>query len=236
MPSGPSTWVLDDGGPEGATIHHRSQERGQGRPQGWGPIQVAVGGGYGLTRTALAEMLDRQPGLSASLMEGEARPDVLVWDIEPEDPPFADLRTRLPEAPIVLLTRPLTPHQAQAYLQAGAHACIPKSSSVGTLCQAIRQVFRGERYLPAELAIAVLSLREGLHPKSTATPHELSNLSPRESEILLLVCRGQSTKDIAAKLYLSVRTVDGHLLNLYRKLDVHSRTELALLGLRSGLS
>lgn len=206
------------------------------RIRGRTPIQIAVGGGYGLTQAALAEMLGRQPGLSALVMQAAVSPDLLLWDIEPEDPPFSELRAQLPDVAIVLLTGRLTPRQARAYLQVGARACVPKSSSVGALCQAIRQVARGESYLPADLAIAVASLDAGLRPRSSQEPDELSNLSPREAEIMLLVCRGLSTKDIAARLYLSIRTVDGHLLNLYRKHGVHSRTELALLGLRAGLS
>lgn len=199
-------------------------------------IRIAVGGGYGLTRAALAEMLDRQPGLSASFIESSEGPDVIVWDTEPDDPSFTDLQTRFPQAAIVLLSSHLTPQRARAYLQAGARACLPKNESIGSLCQAVRQAMRGESYLPAELAVAVLSLIEEPPTTSYSLTERLSSLSPRESQILLLVCRGLSTKDIAARLYLSVRTVDGHLLNLYRKSGVHNRTELALLGLRSGLT
>ncbi len=59
-------------------------------------------------------------------------------------------------------------------------------------------------------------------------------LSSREQEVLTLLAQGLSNKEIAQRLYLSVRTVEGHLVNVYGKLGVHSRTEAALYAVRQG--
>jgi DNA-binding NarL/FixJ family response regulator len=98
---------------------------------------------------------------------------------------------------------------------------------------AIRQVARGDQYLSPSLALALLERGE-----AEAAPHDfdMSILTDRERQILALLGEGLSNKAIAARLYLSVRTVEGHLANLYTRLDVHSRTEAALVAIRHGLA
>jgi DNA-binding NarL/FixJ family response regulator len=97
---------------------------------------------------------------------------------------------------------------------------------------AIRQVARGEQYLSPLLALALLqrSLAKTGSPESQGLP--ITELTERETEILALLAQGLSNKAIAARLYLSVRTVEGHLANLYSRLGVHSRTEAMLIATR----
>ncbi len=97
---------------------------------------------------------------------------------------------------------------------------------------AIRQVARGEQYLSPSLALALLETRETEVPSAAI---DLSTLTEREREMLSLLAGGLSNKTIAARLYLSVRTIEGHFANLYARLGVHSRTEAALIAVQSGL-
>ena len=69
---------------------------------------------------------------------------------------------------------------------------------------------------------------------STTPRGAFPELTDREREVLILLAKGLSNKEVAQRLYLSVRTVEGHLANIYDKLGVHSRTEAALYAVRQG--
>jgi two-component system, NarL family, response regulator LiaR len=105
-------------------------------------------------------------------------------------------------------------------------------SSDDELLAAIRQVARGETFLPSSIAKQVVT-ELAARSESRAQPAE--PLADREREVLLLLAQGLSNKDIAQKLYLSVRTVEGHLANVYGKLRVKSQTEAALWAAQRGL-
>ena len=98
------------------------------------------------------------------------------------------------------------------------------------MLDAIRQVARGESYWPPELAQQVVS---SLANTESSRVSLIEPLTDREREVLQLVAQGLSNKDIAQKLYLSVRTVEGHLANIYGKLQVKSRTEAALWAMQN---
>ncbi len=98
---------------------------------------------------------------------------------------------------------------------------------------AIRQVARREQYLSPSLATAILEKRQ-VSPRLTESEKStIETLSEREHEILELLAQGLSNKVIASRLYLSVRTVEGHLAIIYLRLDVHSRTEAMLMAVRN---
>jgi DNA-binding NarL/FixJ family response regulator len=105
-----------------------------------------------------------------------------------------------------------------------------KNEDPAALGIAIRQVSRGQQYLTPALALALLRQRQ---TEVDSPQVNLDTLTRREREILELLAQGLSNKDIAARLYLSVRTVEGHLANSYVKLDVHTRTEAALIAVQS---
>ena len=120
--------------------------------------------------------------------------------------------------------------QAKQALHLGARGYLALSSRPQELLECIGEVIRGEVSLPPALTKRLLARMqtEGSHPP-------VEPLSERELEVLALLCQGFSNKAIAQKLYLSVRTVEGHLANLYAKLGVSSRTQAALVALNQHL-
>jgi DNA-binding NarL/FixJ family response regulator len=170
------------------------------------------------------------------------------------------LQRQHPQTRVLCLSLTWTPEQALAALQAGAIGCLSASITVDELAITLRQAARGEVTLSPDLArdlIARLAQWEPkcggaacpgrqarevqgdsfapLHPcppAPIAGPYE--SLTPREQELLKLVCQGLSNKEIAQHLFLSVRTVENHLASIYGKLGVRSRTEAAVLALQRG--
>jgi DNA-binding NarL/FixJ family response regulator len=118
-------------------------------------------------------------------------------------------------------------------LPPGVAGLFSKDEKPEALGVAIRQIARGDQYLSPSLALALLERGE-----AEAAPHDfdMSILTDRERQILALLGEGLSNKAISARLYLSVRTVEGHLTNLYTRLGVHSRTEAALMAIHHGLA
>ncbi|MBI4788893.1 MAG: response regulator transcription factor [Chloroflexi bacterium] len=189
------------------------------------PIRVLLISRRALIRTGLSALLRGQPQIQVvgelaapSEMLGA---DVLVWDAGGEQP-------RALPARFIALLADLT--DARAWLAAGATGIVLETSPIEGLLDAIRQVARGESFLPRDYARQVFSSIP--IPESSPEP-PTDPLTPREREVLRLLAQGLSNKDIAQKLYLSVRTVEGHLANIYGKLQVKSRTEAAVRASRN---
>lgn len=132
---------------------------------------------------------------------------------------------------VLLLSLDWTLSQVQAALQAGVIGCLSADMSAEDLGNALRQAVRGEITLSRELQknLIMMLAEEGQTDKLS-----FEDLSLREKEVLILVCEGLSNKQIAQRLYLSVRTVENHLANIYTKLEVESRTEAAVFALQQG--
>jgi DNA-binding NarL/FixJ family response regulator len=118
-------------------------------------------------------------------------------------------------------------------LEAGAAGYLLKNVRGQEIVNAIRAVHAGESVLHPSVARKVLNRFAGVPPK-TRQSKSLDVLTEREMEVLKMVTKGLSNKDIADGLYLSVRTVQGHLANIFNKLRVSSRTEAVVLALREG--
>jgi len=118
------------------------------------------------------------------------------------------------------------------WMQAGVTGFISRDVTVSELARAIIATGRGELWLPPKIAgkaLAALASRENL-----VSGEPIETLSERETDVLRMLVKGMTNKDIAQSLILSVRTVEAHLRSIYGKLGAHSRTEAALWAVRSG--
>lgn len=191
------------------------------------PITVAVGGRYPLNRAALAALIRSLPGLHLITPDSDSPPRILVWECD------SDFPIKLPDHAAETMILLVVGEMEQLTVPSGVAGMFSKDEMPEALSIAIRQVARGESYLSPALALALLESHQAATPPPTVDPNTLTE---REREILTLLSRGLSNKAIAARLYLSVRTVEGHLVNLYTRLGVHSRTEAALIAIQHGLA
>jgi two-component system response regulator NreC len=209
-------------------------------------LRILLADDHVTVRHGLKLLIDGQPdmkvvseasdGSSAVQSALESKPDVIVMDISmPGMNGLVATRTlkqAQPGAAIVTLTR----HSDDAYLQellrAGVSGYVLKQSPPAELLQAIRAAAAGHQYLDSTLAARVTAgflAREGARQnKAVAT------LSGRESEVLRLIASGYSNKEIAARLALSVKTVEAHKANAMRKLDLNGRIDIVKYAVLQG--
>ena len=118
-------------------------------------------------------------------------------------------------------------------LEAGASGYLLKDCAFAELAGAIRQVMTGNTYLSPKIADVVV--KGYLHKTADASPASRLSLTSREREILQLIAEGMSTKEIAAHVFLSIKTVETHRRNIMEKLDIHNVAELTKYAIREGL-
>jgi DNA-binding NarL/FixJ family response regulator len=153
-------------------------------------------------------------------------PDVIVLDLRmPKKNGFETIR-ELREAGItarvLVFSNYASSDEIDQAFKAGAEGFVVKDMPLERLLEAIRTVHRGEQYLPPEIA-ARLDQRT------------MSPLTPRELEVLKLVAKGLSNKEIGDALHLVEGTVKLHLTNILTKLNVSARTQAILAGVKRGL-
>ena len=147
---------------------------------------------------------------------------------------IAELSESRQGVPILVVTSVDTPEEALRAIRAGAQGYLLKLTVEGELGRAVTQIREGGS--PINPGIAHLLLREfrGGGPVAapapsgspSAPPELLSSLSARETEVLNLIARGFSDKEVAARLKIAPSTVDTHVRSIYRKFSVHSRAQL----------
>lgn len=167
----------------------------------------------------------------------ELLPDVVLMDIAM---PVVNgieatkrIKDKFPKTAVLILTAYDNDQYIVAMLEAGAAGYLLKNVSGRDLINAIRAVFAGEAILHPSIAQKVFN-HFGATTRRSEETAQLTDISEREMEILKLAARGMSNQDIATHLYLSRRTIQSHLANIFRKMDVGSRTEAVLQALRKG--
>lgn len=193
-------------------------------------ITVAVEGQHPLYHAALEALIEGLPGMRVVAPDSLPPPQVLLWDAEPGD--LVNLPSLTLETAVILL---VTEQDCQA-MPPWVAGIFSKDETPEALSIAIRQVARGEQYLSVNLALALLRNHRLDNQLPDLERSDEKSLTSRELEILVLLGEGLSNKAIAARLYLSVRTVEGHLARLYPRLGVHSRTEAMLLALNKNIA
>jgi DNA-binding NarL/FixJ family response regulator len=141
------------------------------------------------------------------------------------------IRRELPHVEVVALTSVLEDASMTGAVKAGAIGYILKTTDADELCEAIKAAAAGQVRLAPEGAARLM--REVCVPES---PKALTEpLTEREAEVLELIARGKANKQIVRELFVALSTVKAHVNNLYRKLNVSSRTQAALYAARVGL-
>jgi two-component system response regulator NreC len=162
-------------------------------------------------------------------------PDVVIMDVAMPGMNGIEATRRIKETSPDVAVLALTMHEDEQYffemLNAGASGYIPKRAAPDDLVSAIRVVAHGNVFLHATLARFVMH-----DMLSTERPTDVSDeLSDREREILTLVAEGLTSREIAARLIISPKTVDRHRENIMAKLNLHTRAELVRYAVARGL-
>jgi DNA-binding NarL/FixJ family response regulator len=174
-------------------------------------------------------------GAEAVQLVDELRPELVIMDVTMPVLGGIEATRRLhaayPELPIVVLTMHDEEALREEALRAGASAFLTKDSSMQEVVATAIATAAGEA-LSAELASSILS---ELAPTAPVAPTEPSPLTRREEEILQLIADGYSTSEVAARLFISGKTVKNHLASVYDKLDARDRTQAVLSAVRIGI-
>ncbi len=142
-----------------------------------------------------------------------------------------EIRRELPEVEVVALTSVLEDASVTGAIRAGAIGYLLKTTDADELCEAIKAAAAGQVRLAPEAAARLMrEVRAPEGPEALTEP-----LTEREVEVLKLIARGKANKQIARELFVAMSTVKTHVNNLYRKLNVGSRTQAALYAARIGL-
>jgi DNA-binding NarL/FixJ family response regulator len=167
-----------------------------------------------------------------------ARPQVVVLDLQIPGPGgvevTADVLGRDPSARVLILSASGEQRDVLEAVKAGATGYLVKSASRDELIDAVRRVAAGDTVFTPGLAGLVLGEFRRMN-EGGAEPAPENELTPREVEILKMVATGMSYRQIADRLVLSHRTVQNHVQNTLRKLQMHNRVELTRWAIEQGL-
>lgn len=173
-------------------------------------------------------------GEEAVQLTKQLQPDVALLDIElPKISGIeatAQIKSSCPKTAVLVFSAFNYDHFILGSIQAGADGYILKSAHPNDLIDAIRKVHNGEKVFDLKAAHRLLY---GLTYKRNARVHD-DRLRRRELEVLKLVAKGSTNKGVASELGISVPTVGTHLLNIFRKLGVQSRTEAVTYAIQQG--
>jgi DNA-binding NarL/FixJ family response regulator len=208
-------------------------------------VRILIAEDHATVREGLKMILGAQSDMEVVGEAGDGRsvialtqkllPDIVLMDISMPGlnglRATAKLQECCPEVQVLALTR----HQEDGYLQqmlrAGASGYVLKQSPPAELLHAIRAVAKGGKYLDSAVAGKMMGSYSGKKLVSGETSAELSE---RETEVLRLISWGHSNKEIAARLDLSVKTIEAHKANAMKKLGINSRIDIVQYAVLQG--
>ena len=180
-------------------------------------------------------------GRRAIELTDELTPDVVVMDVGMPELNGIEATRRIlasrPEAKVIALSMHSDRRFVAEMLKAGASGYLLKDGAFEELVGAIRTVTAGRTYLSPRIANVVVEEYVRQQPRTSGVePGVYAKLSPREREVLQLLAEGKATKEAAAALHLSVKTVETHRRQIMEKLGLYSVAELTKYAIREGLT
>jgi len=199
-------------------------------------IKVMIADDHAIVRAGLRALIaaesslllvgEASGGVEAIELARQLQPDVLILDLSMPDLDGISITRRIKQEFNNINVLILTVHEDEALvkeaIRCGASGYIIKNAAESELISAIKIILRGDMYVDPSV---LRSLIDETNKPSNSTA-EFEPLTPREIEVLRLIVQGNTNRQIANELQISVRTVEGHRANLSEKLGLHSRVEL----------
>jgi DNA-binding NarL/FixJ family response regulator len=202
------------------------------------PITILLADDHAVVRAGIRQFLETASDLRVVAEAGDGdearrliaahRPDVAVLDIQMPKATGIEVarwtRQEFPATGVLILTAYDDDPYIRAGLAAGANGYVLKTAAPAAMIQAVRDVYEGKQVLDPAIRARAVAFDTVFEP-----------LSERELEVLALAARGYTNKAISAQLFISDRTVQGHLAHIYAKLQTNTRTEAVMRAVSLGL-
>jgi DNA-binding NarL/FixJ family response regulator len=215
-------------------------------------IRILLADDHALVRAGIRSLVDSlaeievcgeaSDGREALRLIKQLQPDVVLLDIAMPEMNGLDLTSHLrkdfPSLPVLILSMHATKAYVLEAMRAGASGYVLKNTSVEELEKAIRSVAIGEKYLTPAVSAQVIDGYTQIATKTTDPGFKTDPVDPltlRQREVLQLIAEGHSTREIAEKLHLSVKTVETHRAQVMQRLNVSNVPGLVRAALRMGL-
>jgi DNA-binding NarL/FixJ family response regulator len=176
-------------------------------------------------------------GVEAMRLVQELKPDLLLTDLSMPNTDGLSLtktaKQKVPDIKVIVLTI----HDSEEYIyqvfKNGADGYVLKEAAYNELLAAIEAVMGGKKYLSPSVSGDVIKHYLD-HPLTAANP--IDKLTPKEKEVLGLITEGMSNKEMAERLFVSVKTIEFHRMNIMNKLDIHNQAALIRFGINLNLA
>ena len=211
-------------------------------------IRILLADDHKITREGLRSLLEKEQdmdvvaeaenGRTAVRLAHELLPNVVIMDVTMSDlngvEAARQIVGRFPNVKIIALSMHSDSLFVTEMLRSGASGYLLKDCAFNELALAIRAVASGKTYLSPSISGVVVE--DYLHRLTKTNSSSSEILTDREREVLQLMAEGKSTKQIALKLSISVKTVETHRRQIMNKLDIHTVAELTKYAIRKGLT
>jgi DNA-binding NarL/FixJ family response regulator len=209
------------------------------------PRRVLIVDDHPIVRQGLSQLINAEDDLevsgNAATVEealqslGDSDPDVVIVDLSLAHSDglelIKEIRKETRHLPVLVLSMHDENMYAERLLSAGANGYIMKQAAADQLLIALRRVLAGGVYVSEHLGASMIERIAGNDPKQTSNPIE--RLSNRELQVLNLVGRGKTTREVAENLTLSVKTVESHRQRIKKKLNLQTSAQLVQFAVSS---